>query len=114
MSNFCRKKAAACALALAAMSASATICAEALVSLPSGPLRVQSYSNGTSIYFTSSPCTYGGMTLDPSDTPDRNKMLYATVLAAKAMKANLFVSYDIGAIGGSPVCYIRSFGIDVQ
>lgn len=114
MAHFDGKRVATRAVAIVALCVSGGAFAQAYVSLPAGPLRLQDYPGGTTIFYTGSPCSSGGLTLDPADTPDRNKTLYATVLAAKAMNARFFAYYDIGAIAGAPVCYIRSFGVDSQ
>jgi hypothetical protein len=114
MAHLNRKRLATRLMAMATLCVSGGAFAQAYVSMPAGPLRLQNYPGGTSIFNAGSPCTSGGLTLDPTDTPDRNKTLYATVLAAKASNALFFAYYDVGAIAGAPVCYIRSFGIDAQ
>jgi hypothetical protein len=77
---------------------------------PAGPLILQnSTAMQTSIYYTNSPCASGLLTLDPADSVDRNKLLWATVLAVKANGGKITFDYDVGA---GPVCYIRNFSVD--
>lgn len=70
--------------------------------------RIQNYPTGVKIFFTGSPCTYGELSLDSTDTLDRHKQLLATVLAAKAMNAHMQMEYDV--VGSQ--CILRTFAVD--
>lgn len=73
--------------------------------------RLQNYEGQNAVlWFTGSVCPNGQLTLDPADTPERNKMLYATIMAAKASKLKVVIQYDAGV----NVCFIRNFGLDSQ
>ena len=96
-------------LAAAMLSASGFASATAHYEGPASAWVLQSY-NGVqaTLYYTGSPCISGKLTLDPSDSPDRNKLLWATVLAAKASGAKMSFHYDVGP---NDICYIRSFTV---
>jgi hypothetical protein len=90
---------------------SATAFATANYTGPAAAWTLQNISRtGVSVRLlnTSAPCTQGRLTLDPQDTPDRNKLLWATVLAAKASGSSMSFDYDIGA---NDICYIRNFAV---
>jgi hypothetical protein len=70
---------------------------------------LQSYGGvTTTLHFTDSPCTNGRLTLDPADSAERNKLLWATVLATKASGGKMSFDYDVGA---GDICYIRFFSV---
>ena len=98
------------AITVACMLASAgTSAATQVVIASPASWRLQMY-NGTAIYNAGTPCVQGNITMDPTDTADRSKALYATVLAAKAPNLNVLIEYEV--VGTQ--CYVRSFGIDGQ
>jgi hypothetical protein len=89
------------------ISASPTLATEVMNTAVSG-WRIQNYPTGIKIFFTGSPCTYGELSLDSTDTLDRHKQLLATVLAAKSMNAHMQMEYDV--VGAQ--CILRTFAVD--
>jgi hypothetical protein len=103
-----RKIALACALT--GMSICGAANATQSLSTPASAWKVQNYPSGIVAFFTGSACVNGLLTTDASDSADRVKQFYATVLAAKSMSAKITVDYDIAG----DQCIARNFGIDVQ
>ena len=99
---------AAVSLIALAASTSAPAATSVVIDYPTA-WRLQMY-NATAIYNMGTPCVQGNVTMDPADTADRSKALYATVLAAKASNLKVLVEYEV--VGSQ--CYVRSFGIDGQ
>lgn len=104
------RKAGLIAAALTALAGSASVSASTsvIIAVPTA-WRLQMY-NATAIYNIGTPCVQGNVTIDPADTADRSKALYATVLAAKASNLKVLIEYEV--VGTQ--CYVRSFGIDGQ
>lgn len=101
-------------IAFACLAAGMTICGAAnavqTLSTPATAWKVQNYPSGIVAYFTGSACANGLLTTDTTETSDRIKQFYATVLSAKAMSAKVTVDYDVSG----PQCIVRTFGVDVQ
>lgn len=100
----------ALACLVAGMSISGVADATQTLSTPATAWKVQNYPSGIVAFYTGSPCASGLLTTSATDSPDRIKQFYATILAAKAMSAKITVDYDIAA----DQCIARTFGIDVQ
>ena len=84
--------------------------AEQTISVDPKSWRLQDYIGGTvNLWFTSSSCTYGGLSLVDATEAERNR-LWALVLSAKLSSKKVFVYYDDAA--APAVCRITSFGID--
>lgn len=93
---------------LGSVIGSGAVCATQVMNTAVSGWRIQNYPTGVKVFFTGSPCTYGELSLDSSDTMDRHKQLLATVLAAKAMNAHMQMEYDV--VGSQ--CILRTFAVD--
>ena len=83
-----------------------------VTAVPTG-WKLQSYGGvSTTLWYTGSPCTNGQLTFDASESPDRNKLLWATILAAKSAQLPVSIDYDIGNNAGGTICVIRTFAIE--
>jgi len=91
------------------LGVSASAMATAHIVVAARAILLQNY-NGTTptLWYTGSGCTSGNLTLDPTQNSDREKLLWATILSAKASGANVNFDYDINA----NVCYIRNFAVE--
>ena len=97
--------------ALAALSAAGIASATSISAVPTA-WRLQSYpGTGTVLWFTGSTCTNGQLALDVSDSADRNKLLWATVLAAKSSQIPVVIDYSVNSAGQ---CVINDFGLEAQ
>lgn len=86
---------------IGASSASAT----AHLNVAASSIIIQTYSGTTpALWYTGSPCINGGLQMDPSESVDRHKLLWAIVLAAKSYGGTIGIDYDVGA---GPICVIR-------
>lgn len=82
--------------------------AEGFSAVPTG-WRLESYgANAVVLWYTPSVCATGQIVFSANAPTIEHNRLYATVLAAKASGAKVFVNYNVS--GG--VCTIVSFGID--
>ncbi|PTR33008.1 hypothetical protein C8J98_104219 [Luteibacter sp. OK325] len=101
-------KAFACAtiVALGAMSTAAMATAHIDV-LASSILPKNDVGGVVTLYYTGSVCSSGHLSMDSSDTPDRVKTLWATVMSAKAAGQSLGFDYDFNG----DTCIIRAFTI---
>jgi hypothetical protein len=93
-----------------ALGASASAMATAHVVVPASAILIQTYSGITpTLYYTGSGCSSGHLNLDPTvDGAEREKLLWATVLSAKASGLKMNFDYDIAG----DVCYIRYFAVE--
>ena len=73
--------------------------------------RLQSYGGSTVLWYTGSPCYNGQLLLNSSWSVDQSKLLWATIMAAKASRLPVFVYYVVDSSGN---CIITSFGLDTQ
>jgi len=88
----------------ASMSAMATAHAEVQASA----VLIQSYGGvAPTLFYAGSVCTLGHLTLDPNDTQDRQKLLWASVLSAKATGGKVNFDYDYNGDD----CVIRAFAV---
>lgn len=102
------KKLAVASFVACTVVASAGAMATQHLEVPASSLLLQTYGGtAVTLYYTGSACASGQLTLDPSDSSDRNKLLWATVLSAKASNLKVNFDYDIG----TNVCYIRAFAV---
>lgn len=100
------KMALACAAALTASAAYA----DRLDAVPTA-WKLQSYAGvSTVLWYTGSPCQNGKLTLPTTDSPDRNKLLWATVLEAKAANLPMSIEYTVSGT----TCTITSFAVSPQ
>ncbi|TCV97369.1 hypothetical protein EC912_101378 [Luteibacter rhizovicinus] len=98
----------ACAVFMLGAAASTGAMATVHIEVPASSILLQTYSGTTvTLFYTGSVCTSGRLALDPSDTPDRNKLLWASVLAAKASGQKMSFDYDFNADD----CAIRAFAV---
>jgi hypothetical protein len=75
--------------------------------------RLQDYAGGAqiAIWYTGSSCTNGQLLVDPTWSIDQAKMVWSTVMAAKASQLPVIFGYTVNSSGS---CIITSFGLDVQ
>ena len=73
--------------------------------------RLQSYGGSTVLWYTGSTCTNGQLLLDPSWSSDQSKLLWSTIMTAKASQMPVFISYTVNSSG---YCVITSFALDSQ
>jgi len=75
--------------------------------------RLENYpasANGVVIWYSSSPCTNGSLTLPSGATPADMNRLWSLILAAKLSGHKVFVYYENASAPTS--CPILSFGMD--
>jgi len=95
----------ACVLGL---GASASAMATAHVDVAASAIQVNSYGGVTPVlFYTGSVCSTGHLTLDPSADIDTQKLLWASILSAKATGAKMGFDYDFNADN----CVIRAFSV---
>lgn len=95
---------------VAAMAASSAAFADNITAVPTG-WKLQTYSGvQTVLWYTGSPCTSGQLILPSTESSDRNKMLWATVLEAKAQGLKLSIDYTVSG----NTCSITSFSVSPQ
>lgn len=70
---------------------------------------IQSYGGtAPTLFYAGSSCSGGHLDLDPSaDGLERQKLLWASVLSAKATGAKMNFDYDVAG----DICYIRFFAV---
>ena len=88
--------------------ASGSAMATAHLDVAAGAVQINSYGGITPVlFYTGSVCSTGHLTLDPSADVDTQKLLWATVLSAKATGGKLGFDYDFNADN----CVIRAFSV---
>lgn len=86
---------------------SAESCAVRVQGVPNG-WTMQSYGGvATALWHTGSTCNMGLLEIPPYEGEQRSKLLWATVLAARAAQIPVFVDYEVS----NGHCYISTFGI---
>jgi len=111
MKNTClrRKAMIICGSVVAFSTASAASASQYQLESSVAAWRIQTYTGTTiALWYTGSSCVSGGLTLPASESADRNKLLAAMVLSAKATGAKMAIGYDVD--NGS--CIITDFAID--
>lgn len=73
--------------------------------------RLQSYGGSAVLWYTGSTCMNGQLLVDSSWSFDQSKLLWATIMTAKASQIPVFVSYVVNSSG---YCIITSFSLDKQ
>lgn len=96
---------------LLALSSSASQAAATAVTNPPSAWRLEDYAGGgVVLWFTSSPCRNGLISLGPNASTGTQARFWATVSAAKLTGKKIFVYYD----NETPNCNLISFGFDTQ
>lgn len=72
---------------------------------------LQSYGGSAVLWYTGSTCTNGQLLLDPSWSSDQSKLLWSTIMTAKASQLPVTIWYTVNS-GGS--CIITSFALNSQ
>lgn len=91
-----------------ALGASTSVMATAHVVVPASAILIQNYSGtAPTLYYTGSGCSSGHLTLDPADSAERQKLLWAAIFSAKAAGLTVNFDYDING----DLCYIRAFAV---
>jgi hypothetical protein len=102
------RKAAVCASFLLATAISTSAMATAHIEVQASAILLQTYGGtAPTLYYTGSVCSSGHLTLDPSDSADRQKLLWASILSAKAAGLKVNFDYDFNADS----CVIRAFAV---
>ena len=82
--------------------------ATAHIEVPASAILIQTYSDTVpTLYYTGSGCSSGHLNLDPNDSQERQKLLWASVLSAKASGLRMNFDYDMQG----DICYIRFFAV---
>ena len=93
---------------MAAAGGSASAMATAHAEAPASAILIQTYGGITAtLYYAGSVCSNGHLNLDPSDTQDRQKLLWAAVLSAKSTGGKVNFDYDFNGDD----CVIRAFSV---
>ena len=107
--DFRRKALVICASIVTFFAASAASASQYQIESSVAGWRIQTYTGTTiALWYTGSSCVSGGLLLPASESADRNKLLAAMVLSAKATGAKMAIGYDVD--NGS--CIITDFAID--
>lgn len=72
--------------------------------------KLQSYGGNPVLWYTGSSCPSGQLLPDPSWSQDQMKLLWATVMTAKASQLPVNVNYTVN--GSS--CILTDFSLDAQ
>ncbi|MGA7436743.1 MAG: hypothetical protein WBW32_01295 [Luteibacter sp.] len=94
---------------LLALGTSASAMATAHIMVPANQILLQNQIGTTPVlFFAGSGCSNGHLNLDPTQSSDREKLLWATILSAKASGVNVSFDYDMNG----DICYIRNFSVE--
>jgi hypothetical protein len=72
--------------------------------------KLQSYGGNPVLWYTGSTCGSGQLLTDPSWTADQGRLLWATIMTAKASQLPMTIDYNVN--GQS--CTIVDFSLDPQ
>lgn len=108
MSNNSIRKAFHAVLCIVTAGMSTAALATAHLEVPASAIQVQSYGAvNPALFYTGSTCSTQHLNLDDSAPVDLQKLLWASVLSAKAAGARMSFDYD----SSGDVCVIRSFAV---
>jgi len=72
--------------------------------------KLQSYGGNPVLWYTGSSCASGQLQPDASWSPDQMKLLWATIMTAKASQLPVNINYTISGSN----CTITDFSLDAQ
>ena len=93
------------------LSFTSLVFADTIITAAPTGWRLQSYGGSAVLWYTGSTCINGQLLVDSSWSFDQSKLLWATIMTAKASQIPVFVSYAINSSGS---CTITSFSLDKQ